>query len=589
MDNNNTYKPKHLKIAILFFVFLLLFFIFIMAMFRIVVKPRHIPTLHSQKKFTALRGSIYSADNYTLASSDKLYKASVHAGRIYEDKKDLFAKLFSIYSGLDKSIIRKKLNTNNYVFLSYNLNSKQARAIKTLSRRFLYEFHVFKGVKAHNKVIYQGIEVQENGEKRIYPYSDSFTPILGYVKNNNQDNFIRTLGVKGLENYYNEYLDFRVNGEMSGQKDINSFIIFNRDSILRRQMNGFDIVLNIPMDLQKKIELLLLKYKHKFKAQEVIASVMDSHSGKVLFLSSSNRFISGHIKESDYPNLNVKLIERVFEPGSVIKPFIASKLIEDKLINLKTVVSGYNGRFKLYNKVISDEHPQKYFSIAKAISKSSNIAMAQFGLKIDSKVLFDYLNLLGFGSPSGVDLPYEKTGVIPSSTQLDNDINKATLAYGYGISVNFMQLMRAYSIFSNDGVMVSPHIVDYLINHKREFLFSKTSVQQVISKDSANKVKKMLIKTVKSGTARAIKIEGLKIGAKTGTAQVSQKGIYAKKYISSVFGFAQDNNTSYTIGVTTFLPKNKYFASKTSAIVFRDIINILIKDNYLIQQSSKIK
>jgi cell division protein FtsI (penicillin-binding protein 3) len=579
--SNNIYRPKHIKIAILFAIFLFLFFIFLTTMFRIMVVPRDTTNLRATKTIMALRGSIYSSDLYTLASSDKLYKASVHSGRIYEDKKELFAKLFSIYSGISKDEIRKKLDTNRYVFLAKNLDSKQATSIKVLSKKLLYKFDVFKGVKTRNKIIYQGIEIKESGEKRVYPYKKSFTPLLGYIQNREKNDFILSKGIKGIENFYEDYLGFRVDGKMRGRRDINSFIIFNRDSVLSRQNNGFDIVLNIPLRLQLDIENMLLKYKYEFQAQEIIASIIDTKTGKVLVLATSNRFDSSNIRQKDYPLLNPRYVEHLFEPGSVIKPIVIAKLFEDKLIDLNTIVSGHNGKFRLNNKVITDEHIQDYFSASQAISQSSNIAMAQFGLKLKSEEFSKYMHLVGLGELSNIDLSYEKKGIVPTATRLDNDINKATLAYGYGLSVNFMQLLKAYSMFDNDGNIVTPKIVDYIIDSKKEPIFIKKEIKKVISKDTAKKVRKMLINTVKSGTARVIQTQGVEIGAKTGTAQVFKDGKYAKEYISSVFGFVNDSNKSYTIGVTTFFPKKNYFASSTSAKVFKSIVDKLIEDKYL--------
>ena len=111
--------------------------------------------------------------------------------------------------------------------------------------------------------------------------------------------------------------------------------------------------------------------------------------------------------------------------------------------------------------------------------------------------------------------------------------------------------------------------------------------KRVISKETANEIKRLLIKTVDSGTGRASKIEGLEIGGKTGTAQIARGGKYLKKYISSFFGFVNDGKNSYTIGVTVRNPistgKHWYYhyASWSAVPVFKEIVNNLVKLNYL--------
>jgi len=141
-----------------------------------------------------------------------------------------------------------------------------------------------------------------------------------------------------------------------------------------------------------------------------------------------------------------------------------------------------------------------------------------------------------------------------------------------------LQVLRAYSVFNNDGKIVTP----YLVN-KTEL----KAQEQVISKATANKVKELLIKTVEDGTGKKGKIEGLVIGGKTGTANIVENGVYQRKYMSSFFGFVNDENNKYTIGVTVNDPVHTgphwyyYYASNSAVPVFKEISKILIKLNYL--------
>ena len=105
---------------------------------------------------------------------------------------------------------------------------------------------------------------------------------------------------------------------------------------------------------------------------------------------------------------------------------------------------------------------------------------------------------------------------------------------------------------------------------------------QVIKSKTAKFIKELLIKTVKIGTGRGTNIDGLEIGGKTGTSQIARGGKYRKRYISSFFGFANDEDSKYTIGVTVFEPSYKYhYASQSAVVVFRDVVDVLTKLEYL--------
>ena len=126
---------------------------------------------------------------------------------------------------------------------------------------------------------------------------------------------------------------------------------------------------------------------------------------------------------------------------------------------------------------------------------------------------------------------YERAGSIPHSSKLNNEIYKATCSYGYGMRANLMQLIRAYSVFNNNGRMVTPKIVSNFIDARgNEILIEDKEQIQVIKSSTANRMKKILIKTVEEGTGTKTKTDGLAIGGKTGTAHIVEKGRYVRKY-----------------------------------------------------------
>jgi len=549
-----------------------------------VLKSRHTPSLYAKESSKAQRGSIISADGFHLASTKKLYKAVVNTRYIDPQKKELFISLFSIYSGIDEKKIKQRLKKRRgVVVLSYNITQIQAQYLKKLARE-LRRFKVFMELK-NPKTGYRsihGLSIIESGESREYPYGDLLTPIIGYPHKLEEDGYTHIKGVKGLEKRFDEELHARQNGSSRGKRDVNSYIILNKESFTKQKIDGLDIKLTIPISLQIKIERMLDTMKKKLQAKQIMIAIMDSRTGDVLSMASSNRFLPKHIKRSDYPSLRSGMTEYSFEPGSVIKPITFSLLLEHKLVNPYDLVNGHNGRFKIGRKVITDEHRFDWLSAEDVIVYSSNVGIAQLAQKLSGYEFYNGLDKFGFGHRSTPDMIYERAGSIPSAKRLENEIYKATCSYGYGMRANLMQVLRAYSAFNNNGRMVYPRIVNAFIDeHGVEKISEELESVEVISSATAARMKKILIKTVNKGTGKKARTPGLEIGGKTGTAHIVEKGKYVHKYNTAFMGFANDKTHRYSIGVIVIQPKGSHFASQTAVPVFKQAVNIMIEDGYL--------
>ena len=549
-----------------------------------VVKSRHMPSLYAVESSKASRGAIISADGFHLATTKKLYKAVVDTRYIDPQKRELFIKLFHIYSGISVKEIKKRLaKRKGVVVLSYNVQEIQAHYLKKLARE-LRRFKVFLSLKNPKTGLrsVHGLSVIESGESREYPYGKLLTPILGYPHKLEKDGFTFVKGVKGLEKRWDDELSPRQDGYSRGKRDVNSYIILNKESFTKPKINGLSIKLTIPVAFQIKIEKMLDKMKKELRAKEVMIAIMDSRTGRILAMASSNRYLPKAIKRSDYPSLNSNMIEYSFEPGSVLKPITFSLLLEHKLVNPYDLVNGHNGRFRMGRKVITDEHRFDWLSAENVIVYSSNIGIAQLAQKLSGYQFNMGLKKFEFGQKSTPDLIYERTGYIPTQKRLDNEIYKATCAYGYGIRANLMQLMRAYDVFNNNGKMVYPRIVDAFVDERGETKqLAPLEVKQIISSATAQRVKKILIKTVNKGTGKKAITPGLQIGGKTGTAHIVEKGKYVRKYNTAFMGFANDKKHRYTIGVVVIQPKKSQFAAQTAVPTFKQAINIMIEDGYL--------
>ncbi|MBR2111663.1 MAG: penicillin-binding protein 2 [Helicobacter sp.] len=571
----------------IFFILLVCFIIFLSIIYVKIVTPRKIPTLQSTKIDTALRGSIFSLDGFEVASSSNLYKASINTQSIDADKKELFINLFSIYSGIPKEQIEKKFLAKGNVVLSYNLSNSVATNLKKLNL-ILLRYDVFREYENANGVVVpkQGLSIEVSGNNRAYPYKALLEPLIGYVRKGEIDGITRVYGLKGVEKYYNEILASKQDGEIIGKRDVGFNVILDKEAIKKIRQDGFDVTLSIPLRVQHKLEEILDRAKSHYNVQEVIAGVMDSYSGRFLALATSNRFNPNALRDiKDYSFLNLSALERVYEPGSTIKPIIYAILLEKNRINPTQIINLEGGVYRLRNYTIRDSSVLDKGTPEDILLRSSNIGMVKLAASLNAKELHTALKAFGFSELSGIDLPYEKRGTIPSVRRLNiEEATKATISYGYGLQTTFMQLMRSYASFSNGGFLPTPRITQYISakDSQRYNLPIPTPIQ-ILSPHVAKKIEELLIQVVQRGTGKPAFVENVIVGGKTGTAKIAKNGEYINQYNGSFFGFAKDSNHIYTIGVVVFEShiQNDYYGGRTAAPIFKEIVEMLIDEGYL--------
>ncbi len=381
-------------------------------------------------------------------------------------------------------------------------------------------------------------------------------------------------------------------------------IIFTKDTYSPQTSNSelnssSPIVANIPLPLQKSIETVLDAYKKELGADEIIVSVMESKTGNILSLASSNRLNLNGIIENDKNISTNNAIEFTYEPGSVIKPITIALALDKNRVTLQEEFQAYNngeknkdgeyprGKIMIDRWGISDEAQFKKntLTIEDIIVDSSTIGTLLVANRLSGKELMDGFHQFGIASGSGIDLANEKMGTLLTLSQLSAgdgsgklNIFKSTVSYGQGMTTTFMELLKAYNVFNNDGKSVTPSVA------KKDFANSDT---KILSDKTTAIMKELLIKNVLKGTGKNALYAGLEIGGKTGTANIAINGEYKQKYITNFFGFANDSNKKYTIGVTVNNPTSTgehwyyYYASNSAVPVFKEVVDILVKDGYL--------
>ena len=592
IQNKAIHQRKN-KISALFLLLVFLMVVFLFSVLKTISSDRRIPSDNTTIHDRSFRGSIISQDGYTLSSSQKTYQAVIRGASIVPEKKALFVKLFSIYSGIPEANILKKFKNRKgqeikgNITLSNSIDSRSAMQLKALSYK-LRKLDVFRSIKTRNGIeVVFGLDIIENGESRRFPLKDVFSPILGYVGDKSDGRYTRPEGKKGLERSYEKHITSKKNGYFRGKRDVVGTVIHDKNSIKMQRVDGLDLHLNIPLALQRRVEMMLDQMRESIDADEIIAGVMESKTGKVLSLASSLRYDPSNIQQKDIAALVAKSTEYPYEAGSVLKPLTIAIALDKKRITPDT---WFNTGYKKFDitggQRVSDDDYFDALQVTDIIVHSSNIGTSQIAWKLTGREFREGLLKFGLAQKTGIDLSRDLPGFLKPVRLLDHKMHRANSSFGYGMMVTHAQLLKAYSAFNNDGLAVTPRLVDYLqdAQGKRYTLPPKIGDSQAISKEAANQIHDILNEVVKRGTGVAAQYPGLDIGGKTGTAHIAKNGRYVREYHSSFYGFANDNEGhKYTIGVLVIRAKKylKYFASQSAVPTFRRIVDTLVELDYL--------
>ncbi len=590
---NRAIHQRKTKISFLFLLLLLAMGMFLFSVLKTISSDRHIPSHTTTIYDRSFRGSIISEDGYTLSSSEKTYQAVIRGASIDPDKKALFVKLFSIYSGIpEKEILqrfknRKGKEIKGNIILSKTINARSAMQLKSLAYK-LRKLDVFQSIKTRSGIeVLYGLDIIENGESRRFPLKDVLSPILGYVGDTSDGRYTRPSGKKGLERAYEKHITSKKNGYFQGKRDVVGAVIHDKNSIKMQRVDGLDLHLNIPLALQRRVELMIDQMKLSIDADEIIVGIMESDTGKVLSFASSERYDPSNIRQKDIPALVPKFTEYPYEAGSVLKPITIAMAFDKNRITPDTwFKTGYK-RFDITGgQSISDDDYFESLPVTDIVVHSSNIGTSQISWLLTGKEFREGLLKFGIAQKTGIDLSRDLPGSLKSLRLLDHKMHRANSSFGYGMMVTFTQLLKAYSAFNNDGLAVTPRLVDYLQDAKGKHytLPPKIGNMQAVSKKAANQVHDILLEVVKRGTGVKAQYPGLEVGGKTGTAHIAKHGRYVREYHSSFYGFANDKEGhKYTIGALVIRAKKpyKYFASQSAVPTFRRILDILVELDYL--------
>ena len=419
-----------------------------------------------------------------------------------------------------------------------------------------------------------GVSLQRE-YRRYYPAGDEAAQTLGFT---GQDD----AGQEGLELLLQEQLVGKP-GSQRVIKDRRGRIVEETGS-LHAPKHGSDVALSIDSKVQYLAYRELKHAVELYRAKAGAVVVLDAQSGEVLALANYPGFNPNNRDNTESSAMRNRAIADLFEPGSTMKPFTVATAIETGKVYPNTVINTGNGVLTVGNKTIHDVHPEATLTVAQIIQKSSNVGAAKIALAINSKTLWQSLSDSGFGEKTGSGFPGEAAGKL-RDPKTWRPIEQATLSYGHGISVNLLQLARAYTIFASGGELKSVTLLklDKLeagvgldgngldgvgANAKR--IFSERTVRAMC--DMLERV------TLPGGTAPLAQVTGYRVAGKTGTAHKLEQGRYVDRYVASFVGFAPVSNPRLVVAVMIDEPGNgQYYGGQVAAPVFSKVTGAALR------------
>ncbi len=538
--------------------------------------------LHVSRTITANRGTIYdSSGKIILAQSSSVQSVSVNPLNILKENKEKVAKAFSEIFELDYEKVLKKVNRNS--------------SIETIVKRVDKDKADKLRIWMQENNIFSGINIDED-TKRYYPYSTLASHIIGFIGSDNQ-------GLDGIEAKYDEVLTGE-NGSISKMMDAKGNIIGDNGENYENSNKGNDLILSIDMNIQGIVE----KYLEQACIENVCTDggnviIMDPNNGDILAMATypyydlnnpyevTDENVASMWNELESKEKNEylqamwrnKAIADTYEPGSTFKLVTASASLEEGIAETDRqgayCCSGAIEIAGVRIKCWRYYRPHGSESLREGLMNSCNPVFIGLGQKLGVPKYYEYLRKFGFLEKTGIDLIGEAKSIFLKEEKV-GPVELATISFGQRFEVTPIQMITMVSSIANDGIYVKPRVVKAIIDSKTgerkdiEPVFK----DNVISKETSEKVLSMMTSVVSEGTGKNARVQGYNVGGKTGT---SEDGVNTGKYVTSFIGVAPTDDPKLAILVTLYNPTGEagHQGGTVAAPIAGKILNEVI--NYL--------
>ena len=554
------------------------------------LKRREYSQSTSSTLISAKRGTIYDSTGKALAISVDVDTISVNPEYIKAKGKDgksddeatdelkqkMADKMAEIFE-LDREEVYKKLTSSNSVeTIVSKVETDKVSELET----WLKENNATAGVNIDADV------------KRYYPYNNLASNVIGFCGSNNQ-------GLDGIELSYDDVLK-GTSGRLTTAIDVTREAIPDQNEEYIAPENGSNIYLTIDSNIQTIAEKYLKQAVEENECERggnVI--IMDPSDGSILAMATypdynlndpytPNEWYSegwDELSQQDQTNRLYSMwrnraVVDTYEPGSTFKTITASIALEENVAETDTqgdfFCSGYE---MVADRRINCSNLAGHGSqtLRNALENSCNPALIQVGQRIGVEKFYDYLEAFGFFDKTGVDLPSEGTSSFWSQENV-GPVELATMSFGQRFTITPLQLITAISSIANDGILVTPHVVKQIENPETGTVTNVETkeVRQVLSKDTADKMKDIMKSVVEEGGGSYAQVKGYSVGGKTGTSEPNPDRP-EEGYVASFVAIAPVEDVKVVCLLTLYDPQssNHYGGSIAAPAVSQILSEVL--------------
>ena len=330
-------------------------------------------------------------------------------------------------------------------------------------------------------------------------------------------------------------------------------------------------------------------------ARNGVAIVLDPQTGEILALANSPGYDpntprpAGKLDDAQAALLEARrrdhAVSDLYEPGSTLKTITASAILQEQGLGMMDQYVYCSPTLQVGKHVIHEAADALTRNLGSqnlrgVLRVSSNVGMAQFGMGLGAKRLYEYEQKFGFLDKPGSGLPGEAASQLRSPDEFNHftgsmgwsNIQLANISFGQGVSVTPLQLAAAYAAIANGGTLMRPHILHAVRDGDAETPVAPEPLRRVISPEVAAAVRSMLGTVVQAGTGEPAQIAGYTVGGKTGSAQVAgPRGYEEGHFVASFVGMYPLSQPRLVILCAVFEPQGIHWGASVAAPVVHNI------------------
>ncbi len=517
-----------------------------------------------ERKIKAARGEIVDINGVVLATNKSVCTISVIHNQITD--KERVIQVLAEELEMEESTVRRRVEKVSSI-----------ERIKTNVDKIV-------GDKIRDYEL-AGVKVDED-YKRHYPYEELASKVLGFTGGDNQ-------GIIGLEVMYEEYLK-GVNGTILTTTDARGIELEGIAEDRLEAVPGKTLQISLDYNIQAYAQQAAEKVMEEKEAEKVSVLIMNPQNGEIMAMVNVPEFnlnepfsLESIGVEADAVDDKTKqdllnkmwrnnCINDTYEPGSIFKVITSSACLEAGTVSLKDSFFCPGYRIVEDRKIRCHKvggHGSESF--VQGVQNSCNPVFMDIGLELGVDKFYEYFQKFGLMKKTGIDLPGEANTITHKKENVGL-VELATMTFGQSFQVTPIQLATTVSAIVNGGTRITPHLGVQILDENGEIVqkFHYAKEENVVSKDTSEKMKGILESVVSEGGGKKAYIEGYRIGGKTATSQTLPRS--ARRYISSFIGFAPADNPEVLALITIYNPQGIYYGGTIAAPVVKTIFeNIL--------------